>query len=379
MNTPFPSASRWRTGSVRWRMRTLMNSTLLFRKEGIRLRPSEENTLVIDPHAHIIPQSFIDEVRARKFGSSISIEQGEKWELLVSRTTVLGVERAHRDPLPRETWDVEMRLQDMKNMGVDKQILSVVPPISNYGLDAELNKELAASLNDALADLAREVPENFHCMATVPLQDPQAAANELGRAVNHGHIGVEIGSNVAGKNLDDPALDVFWEKVAALDVPVFIHPVDAMGVDDRLKDYYLQNFIGLPLDTAIAVACLIFGGVLDRFPDLKFLLSHFGGFTPWIRGRWQHGYGERQEPKVRGAKAPEEYFKRFYYDTIIHHPDCLEFGVKTLGADIVLYGTDYPFDMGNRGPAREIPGLARLPAADQGKILSGNARKLYKL
>ena len=151
-----------------------MNSTLLFRKEGIRLRPSEENTLVIDPHAHIIPQSFIDEVRARKFGSSISIEQGEKWELLVSRTTVLGVERAHRDPLPRETWDVEMRLQDMKNMGVDKQILSVVPPISNYGLDAELNKELAASLNDALADLAREVPEISTAWPPYPFRIPSS-------------------------------------------------------------------------------------------------------------------------------------------------------------------------------------------------------------
>ena len=117
--------------------------------------------------------------------------------------------------------------------------------------------------------------------------------------------------------------------------------------------------------------------MLDRFPDLKFLLSHFGGFTPWIRGRWQHGYGERQEPKVRGAKAPEEYFKRFYYDTIIHHPDCLEFGVKTLGADIVLYGTDYPYPW----PVGVdfILNASFLSDADKEAILGGNLVRLLRI
>ena len=132
-------------------------------------------------------------------------------------------------------------------------------------------------------------------------------------------------------------------------------------------------------DTTVAVACLIFGGVLDRFPSLKFLLSHAGGFTPWIRGRWQHGYGERKEPKEHGAKDHERYFGKFYYDTIIHNPDCLEFAARTIGAGNVVYGTDYPFDMGDLCPAREVPGRSRLASADQEKILAGNARKLYKL
>jgi aminocarboxymuconate-semialdehyde decarboxylase len=152
-----------------------------------------------------------------------------------------------------------------------------------------------------------------------------------------------------------------------------------MGIPNRLKDYYLRNFIGNPLDTTIAVGCIIFGGVLDRHPTLKFLLSHMGGFTPWIRGRWQHGYGERQEPKVKGAKAPENYFGKFYYDTIIHNDACFQFGLSSLGADNVFYGTDYPFDMGYLGSAAEIPGLAAVSEADKEKILRTNAKGLYKL
>jgi aminocarboxymuconate-semialdehyde decarboxylase len=335
--------------------------------------------MIIDPHAHIAPEAFIDDVRAGRFGSDIWIEPGTSWELLASKTLVLGKENIHRNNLPQETYDVEMRLGHMKQMGVDRQILSVVPPMTFYGLDAGLNQELAVSLNDSLSALAQKYPAQFSCMATVPLQVPQAAADELERAVKKGHLGVEIGSNVAGKNLDDPELDVFWAKAVSLGVPLFIHPVDVMGSQDRLKEYHLRNFIGNPLDTTIAVASLIFGGVLDRFPGIKFYLSHVGGFVPWIRGRWQHGYGEREEPKKHGAKEPEEYFDQFYYDTIIHNAEAFKYAVNTLGADNFLYGTDYPFDMGYLGPAREIPGLADLSENDQEKILSGNAEKLYKL
>jgi aminocarboxymuconate-semialdehyde decarboxylase len=267
----------------------------------------------------------------------------------------------------------------MARMGVDRQVLSIGPAMTLYTLDAGANKELAASLNDGLCALAREYPDKFSCMATVPLQDPSAAADELGRARETGHVGVEIASNVAGMNLSDPSLDVFWAKVSELNLPVFIHPINVCGGGDRLKEFYLRNFIGNPLDTTIAVACLIFGGVLDRYPDIRFYLAHVGGFVPWIRGRWQHGYGVREEPKVFGAKDPEQYFGKFYYDTIIHNADCLEFAVKTLGVDRIVYGTDYPADMANHQPAREIPGLSRFTEADQKLILSENAKKLYGL
>ena len=133
------------------------------------------------------------------------------------------------------------------------------------------------------------------------------------------------------------------------------------------------------MDTTIAAACLIFGGVFDRFPNLKFLLAHTGGFTPWIRGRWQHGYKVRPEPKTKKAQPPERYFKKFYYDTITHNADALEFAVKTLGVNRILYGTDYPFDMGSLNRATRIPGILRFTKAEQDKIFYKNTRRLYKL
>jgi len=335
--------------------------------------------VIIDPHAHISPESFIDDVRKKRFGKSVTIRKGKPWEFLVTRTKILGKERVHVNPLPKETYDVSLRLKGMKKQNVDMQILSVVPPMTYYALDKGLNRELSASLNDSLLKIVDENPGKFRCMAQIPLQDPKAAAKELERAVKKGHLGCQIGSNVAGTNLDDKKLDPVWRMAQKLDVPIFIHPTDVMGVNDRLKDYYLRNFIGNPLDTTIAAACLIFGGVFDRFPKVKFLLSHVGGFTPWIRGRWQHGYGERQEPKVNKAKAPENYFKKFYYDTIIHNADSFEFAVKSLGVNRILYGTDYPFDMGNLSRAEKIPGLSRFSKKDQQKMLVGNVKKLYKL
>ncbi len=335
--------------------------------------------MIIDPHAHISPESFIEDVRKKRFGKAVTIEKGKPWELLVTRTKILGKERVHKNPLPKETYDVGLRLKGMKKQNVDMQILSVVPPMTYYALDKGLNRELSASLNEALLRITEENPDKFRCMAQIPLQDPTAAAKELERAVKKGHLGAQIGSNVAGKNLDDRALDVVWRKAVQLDVPIFIHPVDVMGVNDRLKDYYLRNFIGNPLDTTICAASLIFGGVFDRFPKIKFLLSHVGGFTPWIRGRWQHGYGERQEPKVNKAKAPENYYKKFYYDTIIHNADAFEFAVKSLGVNRILYGTDYPFDMGYLKKAERIPGLSRFSKKDQKKMLLDNVKKLYKL
>lgn len=334
--------------------------------------------MVIDPHAHIIDEGFVKDVRAGKFGPAVSIEQGEKWEVFVAKS---GATKASisRGPLLKELYVQDLRLKDMDAMGVDRQILSVSPGCICYRMETGLYKEIAAALNDGMAGIAKKMPERFSCMATVPLQDGEAAAEELERAVKMGHIGVEIASNVGGKNLDDRSLDPFWDKAASLDTPIFIHPSDVLGLHDRLKDYYLNNFIGNPLDTTIAAACLIFGGVMDRFPKLKVLLAHMGGYTPWIRGRWEHGYGERGEPKVNGAKNPEAYIGRLYYDTIIHNADCFAFGVQTLGADHVLYGTDYPYDMGYLGPAKEIPGISQISKKDQEKIFSGNARGLYKL
>jgi aminocarboxymuconate-semialdehyde decarboxylase len=333
----------------------------------------------IDPHNHTYPHAFVEDLRRGCFGSNAVIEKDKGSEWIIIRGKAVGKNSEIRHKFAPMYYDLELRFKDMARMGVDRHVLSVRPELMFYGLEAEANKEFAASMNDGLSAMARQYPEKFSCMATVPLQDPSAAADELARAKKAGHIGVMINSNVAGMNLNDRSLDVFWAKTSELDLPVFIHPSNVCGQADRLKEFHLRNLIGNPLDTSIAVASLIFGGVLDRYPKLCFYLSHMGGYVPWIRGRWQHGYSVREEPKVHGAKDPEQYIGKFYYDTIIHNPDCFEFAVKTLGVDRIIYGTDYPADMANHQPAREIPGMKRLSKVDQEKILSGNVKKLYGL
>ncbi len=336
--------------------------------------------MVIDFHAHILPERCLKAIRAGQFAPQVTIGVGKRGgEALVSRVTILGKEEVQRNTIPEELLNLDLRLAHMKEMGVDKQILSAITGMTYYGLDASLNKDIAAMLNEEIAGVAERMPEKFHCMANVPLQDPEASATELERAVKRGHIGVKIGTNVAGINLNNPELDVFWAKAESLDVPVFIHPADIIGAQDRMKQFFMANIIANPLDTTIAVACLIFGGVLDRFPKMKIVLAHLGGFVPWIRGRWEQGYKVFEATRAGGGEAPDNYLEKLYYDTVIHNADCLEFAVKTIGSQAILYGTDYPWAIGLLGGAAEVPGLSRLSEADREKILGGNAKRIYKI
>jgi aminocarboxymuconate-semialdehyde decarboxylase len=186
--------------------------------------------------------------------------------------------------------------------------------------------------------------------------------------------GMQIGSNIAGKNLDDPELEPVWATAAELDAFILLHPINVAGMD-RLGSYYLNNLIGNPLDTTIAAACLVFSGVLERYPSLKICLSHGGGFVPYQAGRFVHGWQVRTEPKKKLPKPPTDSLNRFYFDTIVHSTDVLEFLVGEAGADRVLLGSDYPFDMGMPDGVLQVRGLS-VPASDQAAILGGRARAL---
>jgi aminocarboxymuconate-semialdehyde decarboxylase len=186
--------------------------------------------------------------------------------------------------------------------------------------------------------------------------------------------GAQIGSNIAGKNLDDPALEPVWATAAELGAFILVHPINVAGMD-RLSSYYLNNLIGNPLDTTIAAACLVFGGVLERHPTLKICLAHGGGFVPYQAGRFEHGWHVRTEPKKKLKKPPTESLDRFYFDTIVHSKAVLEFLVGRAGAGRVMLGSDYPFDMGMPDGVRQVRGLS-IPVADQAVILGGGAQAL---
>jgi len=323
----------------------------------------------IDVHAHILTEETIRLMQreAPTVGPRLS-DIGEGF----ARLDVAGNIYRH---FPRGGWDLEQRLQDMAAAKVDVQVLSVCPQTFLYGQSAPLATALARIQNEALAKLARARPDRFLAIATLPMQAPKQAADELRHAVRVlGLRGAQIGSNIAGKNLDDPEFEPLWATAAELDAFILLHPINVAGAD-RLSSYYLTNLIGNPLDTTIAAACLVFSGVLERYPKLQICLAHGGGFLPYQAGRFIHGWHVREEPKRRLAEPPTQSLKRFYFDTIVHSKEVLAFLVGNAGVERVLLGSDYPFDMGMPHGVSQVRSLS-ISAADQATILGGRARAL---
>jgi len=281
-----------------------------------------------------------------------------------------------QQPLPREIWDTDLRLRDMDANAVDVQLLSPTVFTFFYEHDPSLALASASLQNEEIAAVARRQPDRFFGLGSVPLQAPQAAADELKRAMTQlGLRGAMIGSNVNGRNLDDPALEPFWASAEELGAFLFIHP-HAGAAGDRLGAYYLKNLVGLPFETTIAAACLVFGGVLERHPRLKICLSHGGGFVPYQAGRFAHGWVVRGEAKVHLKNPPGASLSRLFYDTILHSKPALEFLIGSVGHDRVLLGSDYPFDMGNLDCVARVKALSIAPG-ERETILGGYAETLF--
>jgi aminocarboxymuconate-semialdehyde decarboxylase len=278
-------------------------------------------------------------------------------------------------PFPRGGHDIERRFKDMDAAEVDVHVLSAAPQTWLYGQEAAVGVTACAIQNDEIARLVKEHPDRFSGIATLPMQAPEKAADELRRAMRKlGLHGAMIGSNIGGKNLDDPSFEPLWAAAAELDAFMMIHPGNVAGAD-RLRSYYLGNLIGNPLDTTIAGACLIFGGVLERYPRLNFVMVHGGGFIPYQGGRWVHGWHVRPEPKVHLKHSPAPYLDRFLYDTITHAKPALEFLVSSVGANRVFLGSDYPYDMGTGECVRQVR-AADIATADRDIILGGHAAEI---
>jgi aminocarboxymuconate-semialdehyde decarboxylase len=213
-------------------------------------------------------------------------------------------------------------------------------------------------------------------LASVPMQDPSAAAKELERAAKLGLRGVEIPPKVVERQLDEPDFEIFWEGAEALQMVVCIHPFEAAPVG-ALSRFFLGNLVGNLYDTGLAAALLIYGGVLERHPNLRVVLYHAGGALPALVGRLDMGY--RIVPECRSAipRPPSSYANQFYFDIIAHSHGMLSHLVKTYGADRFVVGTDYPLQAGLAHPVEEVKALG-LEAGDEIKILSENARKLLR-
>jgi aminocarboxymuconate-semialdehyde decarboxylase len=277
--------------------------------------------------------------------------------------------------------DIAVRLKHMDRMGIDVQAVSPAPNQTYYWTEAGLGAELARSVNDRLAEIVAAHPDRFVGLGTIPLQDVGLAVNELERCVKQlGLRGVEINPSVNGMDLTDARLHLeeFFAKAQALDAVVFMHPI-GFTQGERLVDHYFNNVIGNPLETTVAASHLIFDGVMERHPKLKVVLPHAGGYLAHYWARMDHAHRARPDCRTVIRKKPSSYLKKFYFDTLAFDPRMLRQMVDQYGAEHVLLGTDYPYDMGDEDPVGTVRNIPRLKTGERARILGGNAARLLKI
>jgi aminocarboxymuconate-semialdehyde decarboxylase len=326
----------------------------------------------IDVHAHFVPAQSL------KMAGEIGARHGLKLETQHGRQEITRDGKPYLRPLKAEFSDLDLRLSIMDEQGVDMQVLSPAGSYFFYWMPVADSLEYARWLNHQLADAVTKHPGRLVALASVPMQDGATAAAELERAVTTlGLRGAEIASNINGRYLDDPGFEPFWESAQALNALIFVHPNQVVGAD-RMKDYNLANLIGNPTDTSLSFARLIFSGVLERYPRIKFLLAHAGGFLPYTWGRLDRGYRIQDSTTSKILKPPSDYFKLLHFDTVTHSQIALEYLIENFGANRVLLGSDYPYDMGEPEPVAALR-AARLSNGQFEQIAGGNACKLLKI
>ncbi len=273
----------------------------------------------------------------------------------------------------------EVRIPDMDRMGIQIDALAIGPPQYYYWTEPSLGAELSGIQNDAIASMVAGTPGRFVGMATLPMQDPGRAAAELERAVTQlGFPGASISTSVNGIDYDRPEYREFWAKAQELDATIILHP---QGYSDgaRLTDYYMINVVGNPLDSTVGTMKLIFGGVLEEYPDLKIVVVHGGGYLPFYADRMDHAFEVRPECRENISQRPSEYLKKLHFDTMVFGEDALGHLVRLYGSDHVLLGTDYPYDMGETDPIGLIERVEGLTDQDRDNIVGGNAVRLLGL
>lgn len=327
---------------------------------------------VVDVHAHAMPMPLLRWLAGREL-ADLSDVPSERIRLDPS---VSGVGPGARLPLAASQHDPAVRLGEMDTIGVTHHVVSMPPFLfASTATDGDFVAEVVRRGNDGLAEYVAAAPDRLLALGSVPLGWP-GAADEVRRCLDeHGMAGVAIGSRGGGRDLDDAVNDDLWSILAERRVFVFLHP---SGIPDaaRLRDFYLAQLLGYPMETAVAVARLVFGGVLDRY-DLRLCLAHGGGCLPAVRGRLDLGWRRKAEARTVPA-PPSEYIARLFYDTAVFAPDLLRRLVEDVGADHVLLGTDHPFELADREPVASVR-AADLGAAAERAILWDNAAALLGL
>jgi aminocarboxymuconate-semialdehyde decarboxylase len=324
-------------------------------------------TGAIDVHTHILPPGWAD--FAERFG-------GDRWPRLVGdpagRCQLYVGSRFNRHLGP-SAFDPARRIEDMDRRGIARQLLSPAPPLFCYWAPAEAAAEWCRLVNDAIAAAVSRHPDRFLGAGGLPLQSPDLAVEELERVAGTFRFpAVEIGASVGGRDLDDPALDPVWDAVAALGVAVFVHPQAPVAGQDRVERQNLTQVIGFPLETALCLSRLIFGGVLRRWPGIRWCFSHAGGAFAAIAGRLDHGWRVMDEAHAAIPEAPSHYARRVWVDSITHSPRALALVLDTFGHDRVVLGSDYPFALGTEDPRAALAAAGLSPDLER-RLIRDNA------
>lgn len=324
----------------------------------------------VDVHSHVLPREMVEAIRARPRDYQMRVEHRDGGETFVR-------DDKHSTPLYAEFHDADAKVEGMDRRGIDVSVISVTPVVFFYWLDADAGLAASRIMNDGIARMAARRPDRLRGMATLPMQDAEAAVAELERVVKeHGFRSVELGCRIRGELLSEPKFRPVLRRAQELKVFVFTHPYVAGALPPDLNCYYLGNLVGLPLDTALMAAHLMLSGALDDLPDLNVVLAHGGGYLPYQAGRLAHGYRVRKEARANTAHSPADLLRRFYFDALTHDAAALKFLVEKVGADRVTIGTDAPFDMAEENPLATIEALPGLDQYQRDQIFGLNALEL---
>ncbi|MFJ9097564.1 amidohydrolase family protein [Streptomyces sp. NPDC102405] len=281
-----------------------------------------------------------------------------------------------RERIPRLT-DAGVRLAAMDAQGVDVQLVSPSPSHYHPWTDEATADKVCRLANEGTAAHCSAAPDRLKGLGLVPLHHPDLAVAALEHALELGLLGVEISSHSPDRELSDPAYEPFWRRAEETGAVLFLHPFGCT-LDERLDRWYLSNTVGQPTENAVALSHLIFSGALDRHPGLKLIAAHGGGYLPTHIGRADHAWSVRADAGTDCAQLPSSYLKRLYFDSLVHDPHVLRALIAAAGADRVLIGSDFPFDMGTEDPVGALRS-AHLPEADFHAVRGGNAAALLRL
>jgi aminocarboxymuconate-semialdehyde decarboxylase len=337
--------------------------------DGRARRPS---TPTIDIHAHIIvPEAG---AHAQPHLDLTRIPLAHFADAQVKEINAI----QDRDRTGVMTTSLDQRLKDLDNMGIDIQVIAPAPGQCYYSIPAEIAETAHKLANEGVAEYVAAKPDRFIGLGTVTLQEPELAVKELDAVMDLGHKGVQILTNVDGQELSDPKFRTFFARAEELGAFIMMHP-NGFTHGDRLAHYYLNNVLGNPLETALALHNLILSGTLARFPELKLMAVHGGGYLPAYSGRIDHAWGAREDARGAISLPPTTYLRQVYFDTVVFSYHQLEYMLSVFGPDRIMMGTDYPFDMAEYNPIGHIAGTGGMDEATLGALAGGNAARVLGL